>query len=392
MTTPSFDPSAVTADALLAQYPRLGLFAAEDIVAWRDANGVFPDASTLIGFGVDADLAATLGAAATDGVEMPAAAPAVKPSGDVWFFDEPDPPPSPPSTPEPAPEPERKAYTQPEPAPEPQREPEPDEDDPARFVESLPESSPDPLARFRIKRPASAPPPARPPSPLPPPLPASVASPVASPPASPPASSPVASSPGSSPALTAAHAISEPSLPAIEAAPRARAERMSLPPERSTKRAPERRTRLLSIVIGVLIVSNVLSFVAMGLLVKDARHAREPVAALSAEMKGMRVERSGMRTRLDGAQSKLEETRAMMDDARARLDKHEEVLERTVEAVEATAQRQRVMERETKARDARADRELYALKSRVNGVEKRVERVYSLTEALQVIDRAQGER
>lgn len=47
-------------------------------------------------------------------------------------------------------------------------------------------------------------------------------------------------------------------------------------------------------------------------------------------------------------------------------------------------------ERDAKEREAREAREMVALATRVSRVEKRVDRVYSLTEALQVIDDLQG--
>src|SRR5688500_14928821 len=54
-----FDPNATSVDSLIELFPDLGLFSAEDIVAWRDKNGRFPDESTLVSeVGLDPALAA----------------------------------------------------------------------------------------------------------------------------------------------------------------------------------------------------------------------------------------------------------------------------------------------------------------------------------------------
>ncbi len=62
----SFDPGVVSAEGLVALFEGLGLFSAEDIIAWRGTNdGAFPDANTLAStLGLDGALAARIAEAA----------------------------------------------------------------------------------------------------------------------------------------------------------------------------------------------------------------------------------------------------------------------------------------------------------------------------------------
>lgn len=55
---PHEDPTALSAEELVELFPDMGLLCAEDVVEWRDANGAFPDARTLVAtLGIDPDLA-----------------------------------------------------------------------------------------------------------------------------------------------------------------------------------------------------------------------------------------------------------------------------------------------------------------------------------------------
>ena len=62
----SFDPGVVSAEGLIELFEGLGLFSAEDIIAWRGTNdGAFPDADTLASkLGLDGALAARIAEAA----------------------------------------------------------------------------------------------------------------------------------------------------------------------------------------------------------------------------------------------------------------------------------------------------------------------------------------
>lgn len=56
MTAP--DPMTASAEVLQTIFPDLGLFSAEDIVAWREQHGAFPNEATLVGtIGLDRELA-----------------------------------------------------------------------------------------------------------------------------------------------------------------------------------------------------------------------------------------------------------------------------------------------------------------------------------------------
>ncbi|HSO34886.1 MAG TPA: hypothetical protein VLT33_20295, partial [Labilithrix sp.] len=69
--TPAVDLSTLSAARLCELVPALGLFPAEDIVAWRDAHGAFPDAQTLTAeLGLPAEVATELLVAV--GLEAPA--------------------------------------------------------------------------------------------------------------------------------------------------------------------------------------------------------------------------------------------------------------------------------------------------------------------------------
>lgn len=387
MDTPSetFEWATVTADALAALFPRLGLFAADDVVAFRDQYGSFPDAATMVSLGVDPGLAEqlwrgagagdTLGAVAAPGPELDAVAPPA--SGSL------------------------------------------DDPQPAEL---------DPLERFRVRSPAVAEEEAHA-------LDAERATAVAA--ATTECTDIESRAAGGSEApqsgediqgaaaeevadaLVAGGGVADESVPlesakrspgppplpatavsesALSTKPFSMAPRPSLPAasidavaESRHERAPKAKRRVAPMVIAVLAVCNVATIVGMGFLTMDGRRARAPVAALSAEVSGLRVERSGFRTRIDSVNDKLEDTRASIDDARVRLDRQERALTSTIETVEANAQRQKAFEREARARDAREERELNSLKSRMSGVERRVDHLYSLKEALQVIDRVHGE-
>lgn len=55
----ALDLSLITAEGLYGIVPDVGLFVAEDIIAWRDTHGAFPDEKTLVGeLGLGADIAA----------------------------------------------------------------------------------------------------------------------------------------------------------------------------------------------------------------------------------------------------------------------------------------------------------------------------------------------
>jgi hypothetical protein len=57
----AFDPLTTTVEALMSHFPDVGVLAAEDIVAYREQYGTFPDLETLVSvLGVEAELAESL--------------------------------------------------------------------------------------------------------------------------------------------------------------------------------------------------------------------------------------------------------------------------------------------------------------------------------------------
>ena len=134
---------------------------------------------------------------------------------------------------------------------------------------------------------------------------------------------------------------------------------------------PARRGRA-GVALGVLVVTN--SALAAGVLGvrAESHHDRVPVAALSAEVSDLHRESAA--------------TRAKLDETRATLDEHAGSIAKTMAAVAASDERQKTTEREVKEHEAREQREISALSSRITRVERRTETQYSLLEALAIID------
>lgn len=139
----------------------------------------------------------------------------------------------------------------------------------------------------------------------------------------------------------------------------------------------------------VLAVSNLVSVVGIAGLAFETKRARAPVAALGSEVSGLVEERGRVNARVEEAEAKIDDTRTSLSEARVRLAEQEAAQKSLAAALESAAERQRAVEREAKARDAKQDRDIQQLGGRVGRVEQRV---FSLTEALDEIDRAQGKR
>lgn len=134
---------------------------------------------------------------------------------------------------------------------------------------------------------------------------------------------------------------------------------------------PARRGRA-GVALGVLVVTN--SALAAGVLGvrAESHHDRVPVAALSAEVSDLHRESAA--------------TRAKLDETRATLDEHAGSIAKTMAAVSASDERQKTTEREVKEHEAREQRDISAVSSRITRVERRTETQYSLLEALAIID------
>ena len=134
---------------------------------------------------------------------------------------------------------------------------------------------------------------------------------------------------------------------------------------------PVRRGRA-GVALGVLVVTN--SALAAGVLGVRAESHRDrvPVAALSAEVSDLHRESAA--------------TRAKLDETRTTLDEHAGSIAKTMAAVAATDERLNTNEREAKEHEAREQREISTLSSRMTRTEHRAEVQYSLLEALALID------
>jgi hypothetical protein len=143
---------------------------------------------------------------------------------------------------------------------------------------------------------------------------------------------------------------------------------------------PARRGRA-GVALGVLVVTN--SALAAGVLGvrAESHHDRVPVASLSAEVSDLHRESAATRAKLD-------ETRATLDEHAGSIAKTLAVVAATDERQKASDERQKATEREVKEHEAREQREVSALSSRVTRVERRTEAQYSLLEALAIIDEA----
>ncbi len=314
----AFDPNTASAEALLERYPDLGLFAAEDLVAWRTEHGPFESVAQLLALGINAELAAQLVA---DIGGPPPAAPAevvtVVPDAELEAS---PPPPTPPPTPPP-------------PAPTPPPVP--------PVVEAAPSIHPsihpieEDVTSPVLVAPIEAMIEAQPVSPSPPP-----------------------------PPPHDSHEAKTPNEPSA-----------STPPPPPRRRVPTFVFTVLAMVVSALLAG----FVALR---REAQQVRAPVAALSAEVHAIHANQ-------EDASAKQRDTTARLEDTRGRLEKQEEVLAKTVERVNAVEARQETAEHEAKEQADRDAKRTAALGNRVGRVEKKVEEVYSIAQALEIIDRSQ---
>ncbi|MFO0737775.1 MAG: helix-hairpin-helix domain-containing protein [Labilithrix sp.] len=339
-----FDLNTASVEALCAQYPNLGLFLAQDIVAWREQNGPFTDAASLVDIVGDLVVATEL-ARAIHRAEAPAedapppleeatAELAVAPPAVVTDESPPEPEPAPAPEPEPVAPSEVDVFLAEPPLPPPSVRPPPEELD-----LPMPETERRPRSDFHegsgvvvqatsqtmsVHAPEPAPEPA-------PPLPPSAAEPEPKP---------------------------------------------SVPPPAPVDRSP-RRFGLRSIVVPAIVMANVGLGVGLASLRQDERQARAPVAALSADVKAIRATEK--------------ETHAELEDTRTRLDEQEATLAKTIERLDATEQRQRDAERAAKEHADRDAKELAALSARMGNVERKVDfSVHNVDDALKILDLAQG--
>lgn len=337
-----FDLNTASVAELMKQFPELGKFRAEDIVAWREENGPFASAEPLTAeLGFPKSLAVQIGASIrVPETAEPAAAAESEPKRELetQAISEAEPVAAlvadapvadAPVADAPAPEAER-AELSPEPG-----SPVFTTDDAAPLVDTSPD---DAAPVFDISAEAT--------------LVTSTSMPAASP--------------------EAAIAVSQeapvlppplPSLVETQEPPVAKPSAAAAPPGRA--RAPRW-------VVAAIVVSN--AALAGGLLGlrREEHQARAPVAAMSVEVQALASQQS--------------ETRAKLEDTRHRLDQQADALAKTMETVAANEEQRKQGERAAAEQSARHAKDMAALAARVNRVERTVEDdLYTVEEAIRII-------
>lgn len=169
----------------------------------------------------------------------------------------------------------------------------------------------------------------------------------------------------------------ERSIPAPRAEERAASLRPAAHVEASPKRWP------LTLLVGVVLLVNIALASAMVTLRAEAHKSREPVAALSTDVKELHDQQKDLHEQQD-------ENRAQINETKSRLDKQAAELAKTAQSVAAAVRRQDEAEREAKELAAREARDVAALTARMGRVERTVEdSVYTVEEAVKIIDMAQ---
>ena len=391
-SSPPFDLNLASVEALVERFPDLGLFSAEDVVAWREKNGPITTVRQLVDeLGLPEDVAvALLRVAHTEtmaptsgefktsifpGVVAPAPAVAAAPADDepiIWL----NPPPAPPPADE-----EPIIWRNPPPgvaatAPEPVKAPEP-EPVKAAPPEPAPVKEPEP-------EPVKAPAPVKEPEPVP----VNVVDAVKAP-----------SIVGSEARLAARLGIEHEEARASRAAmlertgvnraaidapavavateqddhaAEATSERPKASPPRKTKRA-----LIMPLVVTAALIGNAALGGFLLQVRAEAQGVKAPVAQLTGEMHGMQEDQA--------------QTRTELAETKSRLEKQATKLETTIDRVEATEARQRETDRTAKDAAKAEAREVAALTARLGRVEGRTEKAtFKLDEAIKIIDSVQG--
>ncbi len=362
----ALDLSSITAKGLCDIVPDVGLFVAEDIVAWRDAHSAFPDELTLITeLGLRADTAAELsrliGGDEASVLERPSGVQpqgrAVDASAAANEMDEE-------AGPDPVEAPDSGTYLQAD-----------------GLVELI---DPAPVA-------SSEPPPARD-SPVPPPIPFPALRAVPAVEASEDAAD--ADAPGAD--ADAAHsdvdagadsdAGADADADSPEPAPAPAASAPSAPAAVVAAAAvPGRRWRK-HLVVGVVMVVAVNAGLAFGIVQtrREGRRAVRPIAAITSDLHALKGEQADSRSTLDATRAELEETRR-------ELAKQSSLLQATAASATELAAQQQTTDRELKELAKRESSDIATLAARLRERRNADGGVgVSLGEAVQLIDATNG--
>lgn len=360
----ALDLSSITAKGLCDIVPDVGLFVAEDIVAWRDAHGAFPDELTLITeLGLRADTAAELsrliGGDEASVLERPSGVQpqgrAVDASAAANEMDEE-------AGPDPVEAPDSGTYLQAD-----------------GLVELI---DPAPVA-------SSEPPPARD-SPVPPPIPFPALRAVPAVEASEDAAD--ADAPGAD--ADAAHSDvdagadsdADADADSPEPAPAPAASAPSAPAAVVAAAAvPGRRWRK-HLVVGVVMVVAVNAGLAFGIVQtrREGRRAVRPIAAITSDLHALKGEQADSRSTLDATRAELEETRR-------ELAKQSSLLQATAASATELAAQQQTTDRELKELAKRESSDIATLAARLRERRNADGGVgVSLGEAVQLIDATNG--
>jgi hypothetical protein len=291
------DPELMTASAsrLTELVPDLGLFSAEDIVAWRDEHGSFPDLTTLCDtIGLEKTVAERLA--------LPAAtSPATS------------------GTPEPPTE-----------SSGPEEEPPPPTD-----------AGPAPVP---VDATCSAEPPDSPV--VTPPLPANVEPPIHPGPTLE-ATSDGASEPPIDTTSVAQIALAQPAVALAVEAPIAAPETTpaAVDTGAATPKAGLPRPALLAVIFATLVGLGAGLFQTR----REQQHAIAPIASMSSEVKTLAAGQAGLRDELSQARAELAETKAKVDETNAKIDEHSAAIEATAKTLKKVAEEQKAADHDRAA-------------------------------------------
>lgn len=388
------DPMTATVEDLQKAFPDLGLFNAEDIVAWRTDHRAFPPETTLVGdLGLDRELARRLVEFATgwaNATEVTKEAMTETPNASYLFDDEPTandgrkPGPTVSFTDHPASGPGTATLIG--------VAPPPPASTPSRSPEAAPKAQSDDFDRAAAALDEIFHDREVPTHPTPPP-PAKLLSGDADEPA---------------PSTVCAEAVSQPSndegleeKPVFESMPEVATKRgepetvevaggdgdrptiASAVDEDQERAAREPATakkktarKLVPALLAVVLAANVGLGVGLFQTRRDERRALAPIAPMSAEVKSLH---SGQAT----LEKELDKTKAALAETKARVDKHDQAITTTAHAVEKVAQDQ-------KAAEEAAARDTSSIQQRLANIERnRRETTYSLSEVVKIIDAVQ---